>query len=437
MEYQKIANLIDDASNQPSKFRTKNWVEMNDESRGTYNVNSQIKFKATILKSSLCDYSDAYILVKGEITITGRGADAAARQADERDKGVTFKNCAPFTNCISEINNTQVDSSKDIDIVMPMYNLIEYSDNYAKTSGSLWQYFRDEPDDNLADFESFKSKTKITGKTHNNDNEKDVEIMAPLKYLSNFWRTLEMPLINCEVNLILTWSSTRVITNSTGAGRFAITDTRFYVPVVTLSTQENTKLLQQLKSGFKRVINWNQYLSKPELLAQNPNLNNLVEPSFQGVNIFFVLAFEDDAQRTSNSGYYLRNVEIKDYNTMINGENVYDQPVKNNKVTYENIRKIATGQGDCYTTGCLLDYSYFMDAYKVIAADLSKQQVLDANPRAIQQINFTANLDRARDTRIYFILEEAKETISVFSQGTAKVLQTYCRICCKIIFNLI
>ena len=122
---------------------------------------------------------------------------------------------------------------------------------------------------------------------------------------------------------------------------------------------------------------------------------------------------------------------------MINGENVFDQSIKNNKVTYENIRKIATGQGDDYTTGCLLDYSYFMDAYKMIAVDLSKQQVLDANPRVIQQINFTANLDRAGDTRIYFILEEAKEIISVFSQGTAKVLQTYYRICCKIIFNLI
>ena len=138
MEYQKIANLLDDnKSNQPSKFRTKNWVEINDESRGTYNVNSQIKFKTTMLKSSLCDYSDAYILVKGNITITGAGADEAARQADERDKGVVFKNCAPFTNCISEINNTQVDNAKDIDIVMPMYNLIEYSDNYAKISGSL------------------------------------------------------------------------------------------------------------------------------------------------------------------------------------------------------------------------------------------------------------------------------------------------------------
>ena len=139
MEYQKIANLLDDnKSNQLSKFITKNWVEINDESKGTYNVNSQIKFKTTMLKSSLCDYSDAYILVKGTITIAGAGDNAAARQADERDKGVAFKNCAPFTNCISEINNTQVGNAKDIDLVMPMYNLIEYSANYAKTSGSLW-----------------------------------------------------------------------------------------------------------------------------------------------------------------------------------------------------------------------------------------------------------------------------------------------------------
>ena len=139
---------MDDTSNQPSKVRTRNWVEINDESREAYNVNSQIKFKTTMLKSSLCDYSDAYILVKGTITIAGEGADAATRHADERDKGIAIKNCAPFINCISEINNTQVDNAKDIDIVIPMYNLIEYSDNYAKTSGSLWQYFRDEPDDN-------------------------------------------------------------------------------------------------------------------------------------------------------------------------------------------------------------------------------------------------------------------------------------------------
>ena len=216
---------------------------------------------------------------------------------------------------------------------MPLYNLLEYSDNYAKTFGSLWQYCRDEPNDNLANSESFKSKIKITGKTPNNSNEKDVEIMVLLKYVSNFWRTLEIPLINCEVNLILTWSSTCVITNSTGAGRFAITDTKLYVPVITLSIQDNSKLLQQLKSGFKRVINWYKYLSKSELLAQNPSLSHLVEPSFQGVNKLFVLAFENDKQRASHSGYYLPNVEIKNYNGMINGEKLFDQPIKNKKVT--------------------------------------------------------------------------------------------------------
>ena len=423
MEYQKITTLLDDnKSNQPSKFRTKNWVEINDESRGTYNVNSQIKFKTTMSKSSLCDYSDAYILVKGTITITGAGDNAAAGQADERDKGVVFKNCAPFTNCISEINNTQVDNATDIDIVMPMYNLIEYSDNYAKTSGGLWQYYRDEPNDNLTNSESFKSKIKITGKTPNNDNEKDVEIMVPLKYLSNFWRTLEMPLINSEVNLIFTWSSACVMTNSTGAGTFEITDTKLYVPVVTLSTKENAKLLQQLKSGFKRVVNWNKYLSKPELLRQDPNLNYLIKPSFHGVNRLFVLAFENDTQRTSHSGYYLPNVEIKNYNIVINGENVFDQPIKNKKIINDNIIKIATVYGDDYTTGCLLDYPYFIETYKMIAIDLCKQNALNFDPKTIQQINFTANLDTAGHTRVYFILQEAKETVLDFSQRIVKVL---------------
>ena len=140
MEYQKIINLLDDSSNKTSNFRTKNWVEINDESRGKYNDNKQIRFKKTMLKSSLCDYSDAYIIVKGKITIIGEGADAAAREADERGKGSAFKNCAPFTACKTNINNVQIDYCQDIDILMPIYNLIEYSDNYAKTSGSLWQY---------------------------------------------------------------------------------------------------------------------------------------------------------------------------------------------------------------------------------------------------------------------------------------------------------
>ena len=172
-----------------------------------------------MLKSSLCDYSDVYILVKGRISIIGAGDDVAARQADERNKGVIFKNTAPFTNCKTEINNIEIDNPKDIDIVMPMYNLIGYGDNYSKISGSWWQYYRHELNNNLTYSGSCKSKIKITGNTPAAGNTKDVEIMVPLKYLSNFLRTLEMPLINCEITLILTWSSTYVIPNSTGVGR--------------------------------------------------------------------------------------------------------------------------------------------------------------------------------------------------------------------------
>ena len=227
-------------------------------------VNSQIKFKTAMLKSSLCDYSDAYILVKGTISVNNSAAAGAA--ANNTNKKVIFKNCAPFTNCISEINNTQIDNAKDIDIVMPMYNLIEYSDNYAKTTGSLWQYCKDVParnanaNDAITEFtegnltDPFNFKLKITGKT-GNGGTKDVEIMVPLKYLSNFWRTLEMSLINCEVHLILTWSSKYVLIATVNPNQNAITDTKLYVPVVTLSTQENTKFIQQLKSGFKRIIN--------------------------------------------------------------------------------------------------------------------------------------------------------------------------------------
>ena len=300
IEYQKQENWIDDASNQPSKLKTKNWVEIYDESRGTYNVNSQIKFKITMLKSSLSDYSDAYILVKGTITVNNTAA--ADADANNTNKKVIFKTCAPFTNYISEINNTQVDNAKDIDIVRHLYNLTEYSDNYSKTFGSLWQYCKDIPavDNNNAMFnfaennltDSFNFKAKMTGQT-GDAGTKHVEIMAPLKYFNNFWRTLEIPLINCEINLILTWSTNRVNVSTIIEITFEITDTELYVPLVTLSTHDNSKLLQQLKPGFKRVINWNKFLSKLELLRRNPDLCHLVGPSFQGVNRLFVLAFEN------------------------------------------------------------------------------------------------------------------------------------------------
>ena len=176
MEYQKIANLLNDESNKPSKFRTKSWVEIDDDIRGAYSTNKQIRFKTAILRSSLCDYSNAYILVKGNIAVTNTAAGGGA--ANNTNKKVIFNNCAPFTKCISKINNEQIDNAEYIDIVMPMYNLIEYIDNYLKTSGSFWQYCKDIPavDDegDITDFDGanatdlFNFKTKTTGQTNNN-----------------------------------------------------------------------------------------------------------------------------------------------------------------------------------------------------------------------------------------------------------------------------
>ena len=227
-----------------------------------------------------------------------------------------------------------------------------------------------------------------------------------------------MPLSNCEVEIILDWSANCVISYTNiaiQAPTFTITETNLYIPVVTLSTQDNAKLLPQLKSGFKRTISLNKYLAKRELSTRNRNLNHLIKPSFQGVNRLFVLAFENDDQRISSKRYYIPNVEITDYSLIIDGKNFFDQPVKNDKVTYENIRQISAGQGDDYTTGCVLDYIYIKKLYKMIAIDLRKQQALDADHKAIQQISFTGNLDRAGNPRFYFIVEEAKETVSEFS----------------------
>ena len=200
MEYQKIINFL-------LKSRTKNWVEVNSDLLGAYNTNSQIKFKTSMLRSSLSDYSDAYILVKWTISIAAQ----AGENSNNANKKLVFNNCAPFTGCISKINNTQIDNAKHTGVIMPMYNLIEYSDNYSK-SGSLQQYYRDEPaltdagavaNYHAADSSAlFKFKQKITGVT-DDDGTKNVKIIVQLKYLSNFWKTLEMPLINCEINLIL------------------------------------------------------------------------------------------------------------------------------------------------------------------------------------------------------------------------------------------
>ena len=291
--------MLDNAPNQPSKFKTKNWIKINDESGATFNEDNQIRFKTSVLRSSLCDYSDTYILVKGTITV----AEETPAAPNNAIKKVIFKNCASFTSCISityisRIHNMQVEDAHDIDVVMPMYNLREYSGNYSETSGILWQYCRDETTNTDNTTSSFHLKEKIKGQTGTNGTN-NVEIMVPLKYLRNFCRTLEMPLFNCEINLDLKWSNNCVIVAisvATQATTFSITHTKLYAPVVTLSTQENAKLLEQLKFGFKRTINWNKYQSKISIGRPNQDLDYLIDLSFQGVNRLFVLSFENEAQ---------------------------------------------------------------------------------------------------------------------------------------------
>ena len=226
-----------------------------------------------MIKSNLCDYSDAYIHVKVTMTVPNIGTAPAP---NNRNKIVIFKNCASFTNCRSEIYNTEVDDAHGIDVVMPMYDFIEYSGAYLKTSRSSWKYNTDEPalsdKENIMDFPydsndsiSFKFKQQITWQAGNNE-IKDVKIMVPLKYLTYFWRTMEIPLINCEISLMLTWSKNWFFVAGAAANQesiFAIIDTKLYVSVVTLSTEGNVKLLKQLESGFffKKKNNWNKYQS--------------------------------------------------------------------------------------------------------------------------------------------------------------------------------
>ena len=204
MEFQKIVNFLDTTSDDKDlpRFFTKKWIEVYDQSEGNYNVNKEIKIKTSMLRSDLCDYSDAYIAVKGDITLEGDN------DANKRNKNLAFKNNAPFVNCISKINGIKFDNAEDLDVVMSMYTLLEYSKNYRKITGSLWNYYRDEQNNPLpSNYESFKYKTSIIGKTpENNDSLTNVKLAIPLKYLSNFWRSLNVPLINCEVELILTWS---------------------------------------------------------------------------------------------------------------------------------------------------------------------------------------------------------------------------------------
>ena len=214
MEYQKIINLLDTTSNSVPRFNTKKWIEVHDQSRESYSINKQMRFKTSILRSDICDYSDAYIVIKGTITAEG------TIDRDKHNRRFILKNkCSICFNAPStKINGTFIDNAEDLDTVMPMSNMIECSKNYLKTSGTLWNYCKDISIDPITNSESFKYKTNTTG-NDDDGNTEEFEFSVPLKHLSNFWRKLDIPLINCKVSLTLTWFKNCVLADDNNSCR--------------------------------------------------------------------------------------------------------------------------------------------------------------------------------------------------------------------------
>ena len=231
-----------------------------------------------------------------------------------------------------------------------------------------------------------------------------------------------MPLISCKFKLSLKWYENYILFSAGTAVTFAITDTKLYVPVVTLKIEDNAKLSELLSKGFERSVYWNKYKAILTNYAADSYIRERLDASFQGVNKLFVLPYASGNNVTDENSYrkyFLPRLRIKNYNIEIDGRNFYDQPINDSIKQYDEVRKISTGQGDDYTTGCLLDFAYFEKNYRLIAADLSKQKALDADPKAIQQIIFTGKTDNP--IRVYYILEQSKETKLEFSKGTTKV----------------
>ena len=328
METHKIAHLLGDVDNESPKFATRKWYIINDQSNTDYGNGDEnsaiVKFETKVIKSNLCDYSDAYILVTGDITATGGNADTR----------VALKDCAPFTKCITHINDEHVDNADNLDTVMPMYNLIEYCDNYSDTSGTLWRFKRDKspitnagnPDNvSTANSTSFKYKSSFIGESTavgGNRVFKDVKIAVPLKYLSNFWRSLEMPLINCKIHLELNWSKDYVI-STTDEAAFKITNTKLYVPIVTLSSKDNVKLVTLLEDGFNRPVYWNEYQTKIE--TKNLDKNNFtrfpLDAFFKELeDCLFLLLIILMVMLSKLKETITQNV-------LIDGRNFYDQPI--------------------------------------------------------------------------------------------------------------
>ena len=389
------------------KYSTKKWIEIFDQSYGSYSVNKDIKSKTSQLRNDLCDINDAYIVVAGKFGTTNPGNDI-----DKYDKKVALKYFAPFLSCELRINSEKVDFCDDLYIVMSMYNLLYYSKNFRKTTGSFWNYHPDMLssgyDNNNRDriFYSIKDskRKKITGSLGENmvrdvtttASLEDIKIVAPLKNLSNFTFNLEFLMINTEIELILKWSQNRVLTgkatreaiakgddtatepavnaiNRPSDLKFNITDSKLYVPVVNLLTEYQKKLYEELKKGISIDFVFSKYRSQAINQTATNNVNYLIDPTFNNVNRLFVLAFPSEKDRNSFSEYYTPTVEIKDYYVILNGtEPFYEIPIRNKEETYKEITELI--RNGIFRKGNEINYEYFCNYYKLIAIDLSRQK---------------------------------------------------------------
>ena len=337
MKNQKIINLLDKSDTKSKHFATKKWYIINDENNTNYGVDKDtgtnnsdtIKYDTRVLTPNLCDYADAYILVDGKIrAIPGAAVGNPPAVPALNLTRLALKNCTPFTKCNLEINDEHVDTADNLDVPMSMYNLIEYSKNYQDSSATLYQCKRDEPPDDINDnlatnnSSSLKYKVNLLGNpvVNNNVTTLNVKVVVPLKYLCNFFRSLEIPLINCKIKLNLTWKKECVLSSNDGNAVFIVIDTKLYVSVATLSKEHNKDFIEQQNKGFQRSIYWNEYKTKQ--LTENADANVFkyisLDPSFQGVNRLFVMEYnrlvaanDNQFNRNSQQIYYLRRDDLK------------------------------------------------------------------------------------------------------------------------------
>ena len=447
-----MINFLDHKDEDDPRFETRKWYIVNDHNNGNYSqgddVQSIVKFNSETVKPFLCDYSDAYILVTGNMKVQN-GIDSTR---------VVIKYCHPFTRASFKLNDEQVDTADNLDLTMNLYNMLEYSDNYADTTGSLYRYKRPEPRDNNGNvgnlgtsLSSLKYQSGLVQKqltTPNSENVpanidpnfanvhgiwKNIKLVVPLKYIRNFFRNLELPLINTKLYMELNWTKYSMLCNQNQNSIVQITKGELYIPVVTLNTENNNKLSELLSKRFERTVVWNEYTSKIErvTIPQNDNMfrRTTLDTSFQGVSKLFAPADEtDDIETNANTEesrrrYYLPTAEIKDYDVLIDGRNFYDQNVNCSIVRYQELLKMTPGTSEDYSTGCLLDYDYYIKDFNIVGIDLSHQAVLDSDPKINQQIEFLYKLqsgNAAINYDLLTVLEKEKQTILIFSEGTVK-----------------